>query len=51
LDRQNVFVIDDVKVGTDGGTEGGVGTVGRKDLFWVVLENKLNEGLRYADAR
>jgi hypothetical protein len=28
LDRQNVFTIDDVEVGSDGGPEGGVRTVG-----------------------
>jgi len=45
LDRQNVFAIDDVEVGTDGGAEGGVGTVGYEDLFWPVFEDQLNGGL------
>ena len=47
LDRQNVFAIYDVEVGTDGGTEGGVWTVGYEDLFWVVFEDQLNEGFGY----
>ena len=42
LDRQNVFAIDDVEVGADGGTEGGVGAVGHEDLFWVVFKDKLD---------
>ena len=49
LDRQNVLAIDDVKVGTDGGTKGGVGTVGYEDLFWVVFQDQLNGRFRYSD--
>jgi len=49
LDRQNVFALDDVEVGTDGGTEGGVGAVSYKGLFWVVFENQLSAGFGFAD--
>ena len=49
LDRQNVFAIDDVEVGTDSGTEGGVGAVSYKDLFWVVFEDQLSAGIRFND--
>lgn len=45
LDRQDVFAIDDVEVGTDGRTEGGVGTVSYKDLFRFVLEDQLGGAL------
>jgi hypothetical protein len=49
LDRQNVFAIDDIEVGTDGGTEGGVGAVSYKDLFGVAFEDQLSERFRFTD--
>ena len=49
LDRQNVFAIDDVEVGTDSGTEGGVGAVSYKDLFWVVSEDQLSVDFRFTN--
>ena len=39
LDRQDVFAIDDVEMGADGRTEGGVRAVRHKDLFWVIRED------------
>jgi hypothetical protein len=44
LDREDVFAIDDVEVGTGGGMEGGVWTVGDEYFFWVVFEDQLNGG-------
>ena len=50
MNRQNVFAIDDVEVGTDGSTEGGVRTVSYEDFFGVVLEDQLKGDFRYAGA-
>ena len=49
LDRKDVFAIDDVEVGANGGAEGRIGTVGYEDLFWFIFEDQLDEGFRYAD--
>lgn len=51
LDRQDVFAIDDVEVGTDGGTEGRVGAVSYQYLFRVVFEDKLKTYFRFAYKR
>lgn len=51
LDRQDVFTIGDIEVGTDGGTEGGVGAISYQHLFWVVFEDKLKVYFRFAFMR